>query len=146
MQSDGCFSQVSDIALHTIAEQSSRPHTATGQDAYLFPPKFKNLSITPLFPFLVILSIPTLMENNTAFGTPKQIQQELEALLNGPASTPPAGMQPKFDDPPNLNTIIYVTKTIALTLTTLAVFIRVYTRHVLIRSMGYDDCMFGYRW
>lgn len=84
------------------------------------------------------------MQNQTVASTPIQLQQELEALLNGPAGTPPAGVQPNFDDPANLNTIIYITKTIALTLTTLAVLIRVYTRHVLIRSMGHDDCMFWY--
>ena len=71
-------------------------------------------------------------------------QREIEALLNGPAGPPPAGIQPNFDDPANLDTIIYITKTVALTLVTLAVFIRIYTRHVLLRSMGYDDCMFSY--
>lgn len=82
------------------------------------------------------------MENQTAASMSIQLQQELEALLNGPAGTPPAGVQSDFDDPANLNTIIYITKTLTLTLTTLAVFIRVYTRHSIIRSMGYDDCMF----
>ena len=73
----------------------------------------------------------------------QQLQKEMEALLNGPAGTPPAGIQPNFDHPANLNTVIYVTKTIALILATLAVFIRIYTRHFLLRSMGYDDCEFG---
>lgn len=105
-------------------------------------PRFKNLSITPPFPTIVCSEMPTSMKNQTAASTSIQLQQELEALLNGPASAPPPGVQSNFDDPANLNTIIYITKRLALTLTTLAVFIRVYTRHVLIRSMGYDDCMF----
>ena len=83
------------------------------------------------------------MGSQPASSTSEQ-QREIEALLNGPAGAPPAGIQPKFDDPASLDTIIYITKTIALTLVTLAVFIRIYTRHVLLRSMGYDDCMFSY--
>ena len=74
----------------------------------------------------------------------EQLQRDLEALLNGPAGTPPAGIQPNFDQPANLNTVIYITNTITLILATLAVFIRIYTRHFLLRSMGYDDCEFRY--
>ena len=75
----------------------------------------------------------------TASSTSEQ-QRRIEALLDGPAGTPPAGLQPNFNNPPNLDTVIYTTKTIALTLTTLFIFIRLYTRHVLLHSMGYDDC------
>ena len=71
-------------------------------------------------------------------------QGEFDALLNGPAGTPPADTKPNFDDPASLDTIIYITKTITLTLTTLAVFIRIYTRRFLLRSVGYDDCMLLY--
>ena len=66
----------------------------------------------------------------------------LEALLDGPAGTPPAGVQSNFDNPPNLNTIIIIIKTLGLTLATLALLIRIYTRHHLSHSMGYDDCIF----
>ena len=69
-----------------------------------------------------------------------QQQKEHETLLNGPAGRPPAGIQPNFVDPANLDTVIYFTKAIALTVVTLAIFIRIYTRHILLRSMGYDDC------
>ena len=81
------------------------------------------------------------MENQTAPSIPEH-QRVLDALLNGPAGTPPAGVQPNFDNPANLNTIIIIIKTIALTLTTLAVLIRIYTRQRLTHSIGYDDCMF----
>lgn len=83
------------------------------------------------------------MGDQTASSTSEQ-QIKSATLLNGPAGTPPAGVQSNFDNPANLNTIIYLTKTIALTLTTVAIFIRIYTRHVIIRSLGYDDCMLGH--
>ena len=80
------------------------------------------------------------MENHTATAMSGQLQVELQELLNGPAGTPPAGTQPNFENPPNLYTIIYISKALILIFTTLAVFIRIYTRHFLLRSMGYDDC------
>ena len=81
------------------------------------------------------------MYNQTASSI-SEYHRALEALLNGPAGTPPAGVQSNFDNPANLNTIIIIVKTLALTLTTLAVLIRIYTRHYLSHSMGYDDCIF----
>ena len=81
------------------------------------------------------------MDNHT---TPpvSELQRALEAILNGPAYTPPAGVQSNFDDPANLDAVIIIVKTIVLTLATLAVLVRIYTRHHLSHSMGYDDCMF----
>ena len=81
------------------------------------------------------------MEKQTTPSTTEH-QRTLEALLNGPAYTPPAGVQPNFDSPANLNTITITITTLAFTLTTLAVLIRIYTRHHLSHSMGHDDCTF----
>lgn len=82
----------------------------------------------------------TSIGKQTNFFMSDQLQEELEALLNGPAGTPPVGTQPTFSNPPNLDTISYLTTAMALALTTLAVFIRIYTRRVLLHSLGYDDC------
>ena len=80
------------------------------------------------------------MENQAAPSISEH-ERQIEAILNGPAYTPPAGVQPNFDNPANLNTIVIIVKTLALTFTTLAVLIRIYTRHHLCHSMGYDDCI-----
>ena len=81
------------------------------------------------------------MENQAAPSISEH-ERYIEAILNRPAYTPPPGVQPNFDNPANLDTIIIIIKTIALTLTTLAILIRIYTRHHLSHSMGYDDCIF----
>ena len=72
--------------------------------------------------------------------TPEQLQVKLEARLNGPAGTPPFGVRPNFDNPPNRDVVLHTTTAVFLTFTSLAVLIRIYTRRVLIRSVGYDDC------
>ena len=72
--------------------------------------------------------------------TLERAQAELKTLLNGPADTPPPDVVPGFDNPPNLDYLVHLTLILCIILTSLAVFIRMYTRHVLLRSLGYDDC------
>lgn len=74
-----------------------------------------------------------------ASSTLEQAQAEHESLLNGPADTPPGGV-PVFDNPPNLDYLVHLTVILCVLSTSLAVFIRMYTRHALLRSLGYDDC------
>lgn len=80
------------------------------------------------------------MDISTASSAPGQLQTEYEELLNGPAGTPPAGIQPNFDKPPNLDTVINLCVSFNISSTSLAILIRIYTRSVILRSMGYDDC------
>lgn len=69
--------------------------------------------------------------------TPESVQ----LLLNGPAGTPPAGVTPNFDNPPNLNnTFLVGTLVLCLSFATVAVLIRLYTKLFLIRSVAYEDC------
>ena len=73
--------------------------------------------------------------------TPDQPQAALQALLNGPASPPPAGVVPNFDDPPqNLIVVLHVTAALCLSVSASCVAIRIYTKHFLLRSIGYEDC------
>ena len=65
---------------------------------------------------------------------------EYQMLLDGPAGTPPAGVVPNFASPPNLHIYINLTISLCFIFATLACFIRMYTRMVLLRSVGYDDC------
>lgn len=65
--------------------------------------------------------------------------EKLQALLNGPASTPPAGVVPNSHNPPNLYAFLIVTLTLALTFGTLAILTRMYTKLFIIRSIAYED-------
>lgn len=72
--------------------------------------------------------------------TPDQLQAALQSLLDGPAGIPPTGVIPNFDNPPNKDIYLYVTVTLTIWSATCAVIIRIYTKHFLLRSMGYEDC------
>ena len=61
-------------------------------------------------------------------------------LLNGPAGTPPVGVVPNFASPSNLHVYINLSLSLCFAFATLAFFTRMYTRIVLLRSVGYDDC------
>lgn len=81
------------------------------------------------------------MATSVEMPTPEQ----LEALLDGPATTPPAGIIPRLDNPPNIDTICYLTFSLCVSFASLAVIIRIYTKHFLIRSIAYEDyaCFVG---
>lgn len=76
----------------------------------------------------------------TASSIPEQLQAKLEALLNRSAGIPPAGILFNFDNPPNLDVVLHAIFAIFIAITSLMVLIRVYTRHFLLRFVGYDDC------
>ncbi len=78
------------------------------------------------------------MATVTTTPTPEQLQ----ALLNGPAGKPPAGVLPNFQNPPNLNAFLILTLTLVLTFGTLAILMRMYTKLFIIRSVAYEDCTF----
>lgn len=71
--------------------------------------------------------------------TPEQTQE----LLDGPAGTPPAGVSPNFENPPNLHVVLILTLTLALVFGTLAVIMRTHTKLLIIRSFVYEDCKFS---
>ena len=80
------------------------------------------------------------MEAATPSPTPDELEAALQSLLNGPAGVPPAGVTPNFDNPQNLDVLLYVTATLTLSFATFAIIIRIYTKHFLLRAMGYEDC------
>ena len=102
----------------------------------------------PISSLKLVLSISatpksTPMAFHTSSSTSQQGQMEYEMLLNGPAGTPPAGVVPNFASPPNLHVYINLTLILCFILATLACFTRMYTRMVLLRSVGYDDCKYS---
>lgn len=72
--------------------------------------------------------------------THEQSMVALEALLNGPAAPPPAGVTSDFTDPANLHVVGTVVLVLCLTLSMLAVLIRMYTKLFIIRSIAPEDC------
>lgn len=72
--------------------------------------------------------------------TPEQVQATIQALLNGPATKPPVGVMSNLENPPNLDATIIPVLAICLTAATLAVFVRMFTKLFLLRSVAYEDC------
>ena len=67
-------------------------------------------------------------------------QLQIEALLNEPASPPPAGTLPDFHKAAGLRTVFYLTIALSIAFSSSALLVRIYTKRFLLRSMGYDDC------
>ncbi|KAI6084003.1 hypothetical protein F4821DRAFT_271385 [Hypoxylon rubiginosum] len=67
--------------------------------------------------------------------------EQLEALLNGPALAPPDGVMPNFENPPNKNYIAAAVVPLCLTVTTIAVLLRVWARVFLLRKVGLPDAL-----
>ena len=92
----------------------------------------------------VFLSVPLLesilVAVQTAASTSQQVQMDYQQLLNGPAGPPPAGVISNFDNPPNLNVYLFLTLSLCLVFASLAFFARMFTKMVLLRSIGYEDC------
>lgn len=66
--------------------------------------------------------------------------EQLQRLLSGPAGTAPTGVIPNFDDPANLNVYVILTITICITLATVVVLLRMYTKIFITRSLANEDC------
>ena len=66
--------------------------------------------------------------------------EQLQKLLNGPAGTPPVGVIPDLNDPPNLDTYVILTISTCMTLATVAVLLRMYTKILITRTLAYEDC------
>lgn len=61
-------------------------------------------------------------------------------LSQTPAAMPPPGVTPDFNSPDNYKHDNIILHSIVLSFTTLAVLVRVYTRAVVKKSFGLDDC------
>ncbi len=76
------------------------------------------------------------MTTPTTSLSPEQLQQ----LLDGPAGTPPDGVIPNLNNPSNLDTYVILTISVCMTLATVAVLLRMYTKILITRSLAYEDC------
>ena len=67
---------------------------------------------------------------------------EQQAILDGPALTPPQGGSPNLDNPTNRNGTAIAVSVVCLFLLVLSVLIRTYSRLFLVRKWRIEDCMF----
>jgi hypothetical protein len=65
-----------------------------------------------------------------------------ETDLNSPAASPPAGVTPNYDDPPNKNKIAIVVISICIGLSLIFCVLRIYTRVFLVKRVKVEDCEF----
>ncbi|KAK0511236.1 hypothetical protein JMJ35_005809 [Cladonia borealis] len=73
--------------------------------------------------------------------------EQLQKLLDGPAGTPPVGVIPNFDHPPNLNTrYLILTISACMTFATVAVLLRMYTKIFITRSLANEDYVIVLAW
>ncbi|KAF7513246.1 hypothetical protein GJ744_010642 [Endocarpon pusillum] len=77
--------------------------------------------------------------------TPEQVQN-IQTLLDGPAGKPPEGVVPSFPALSNLYEISITTILLGIVITTLLIFIRLYTKLHLIRSKAYEDYVVVLAW
>lgn len=70
--------------------------------------------------------------------------EKLQAILNSSAMEPPSGVISNFIDPPNLQHRVILTLTLCITLSTLAVMLRICTKFFIVRQITIDDCIFLY--
>ncbi|KAL7624923.1 hypothetical protein AAE478_004137 [Parahypoxylon ruwenzoriense] len=61
------------------------------------------------------------------------------AILNGPALTPPEGVVPDFENPPNQNALSHFSVAFCLIASTFAVLIRAYSRIFCIKKLEIED-------
>ncbi|KAF2230323.1 hypothetical protein EV356DRAFT_536477 [Viridothelium virens] len=73
-----------------------------------------------------------------ASGSPYMPEQQ-RALLNGPAATPPPGVQPNFEHPKNLWTTGTVVEILMLSLATIHIMMRLYTRRFIVGQIALED-------
>ncbi len=67
-------------------------------------------------------------------------QSTIEALLDGPALAPPRGVKPNFVDPSNLSHPELAV--LQLTVATLVVWMRIYTKIRVLKRILTEDCEF----
>ncbi|KAL8724487.1 MAG: hypothetical protein Q9166_007921 [cf. Caloplaca sp. 2 TL-2023] len=66
-------------------------------------------------------------------------QVQAQALLDGPAMAPPTGMKPNFTSPEDHHKLFVWTIVLTITVSTLALLMRMYTKIKIIRKVGWED-------
>lgn len=65
---------------------------------------------------------------------------EQELILTGPALQPPPGVVPNFQDPDNKDDVARAILAAGLVATSLAVFVRAYSKLICMKQVEIEDC------
>lgn len=57
--------------------------------------------------------------------------------------SPPPGVTPNFINPESQGHLVVIVAAITLTFAVLAVLMRIYTRALIVRRLGWDDCEYS---
>ncbi|KAI0179003.1 hypothetical protein GGR52DRAFT_569909 [Hypoxylon sp. FL1284] len=74
---------------------------------------------------------------------PSLPNEQQQALLDGPALAPPKGVVSNFDNPDNNNGLAYGVIALCITVATLCLMIRAYSRLVLFKQLKVEDYLIG---
>lgn len=66
-----------------------------------------------------------------------------EAILNGPALVPPAGVIPNLDNPPNRNALGLAITTVCLSVSTVAFVLAAYAKLRCLKKVHLEDCKYN---
>jgi hypothetical protein len=66
---------------------------------------------------------------------------QMAAFLNGPALAPPPGVVPNFVDPPNNNPLCFAVSILSITLATVMVLVRLYSKIFCTKQLRWEDGM-----
>ncbi|KAF2501685.1 hypothetical protein BU16DRAFT_613535 [Lophium mytilinum] len=77
---------------------------------------------------------------------PKVPPEVLQKMLDAPAHAPPAGVIPNFIDPPSLHTTSLVIVIVCLIIPTIAVWMRLYTKGKIVKSITLEDYVLLLGW
>ncbi|KAJ8130470.1 hypothetical protein O1611_g3160 [Lasiodiplodia mahajangana] len=67
--------------------------------------------------------------------------QVFQTILEDPALTPPPGITPKFDHPPNRNGLAYATAAVTVSLSSICFLFRLYSRLFCLKKVRFEDLL-----
>lgn len=67
---------------------------------------------------------------------------EIEIILNSPALAPPPGQETNFEHPISISIYAVLAAGISIFLTSLAIMVRFYTKHFIIKKFEWEDCKY----
>ena len=73
-------------------------------------------------------------------------QAEMQRKLDGPALAPPPGVRPDFINPANFQDVAMGILALSISISTVGIWIRMYTKLYIFRETRWEDCNSSYPW
>jgi hypothetical protein len=74
------------------------------------------------------------------YNFPNLSPEAQQAILDGPGMEPPEGVTPDFSKPENRPAVAIAVASVCITLVTLSVILRAYSRIIIVKKMRLEDC------